>query len=297
MGEHQRTARLEDMATTSTAVATVSPQVQEVKWAVLSYALSIPFDVLILCTCAQLPVVLNTYWFSSEIVMEFVSRFGLSVFRSQYNLKRCYSTHGLLNDISVLDLTRVVAGPFCTMTLGDLGANVIKVESLEGDEARKWGPPFIKGSTDSYYFLSINRNKKSICIDLKSQQGEPFNLFVCLKPSLKITSGLSQANWFHKHLITTFLSYWFSGKQVIYDLARKCDVLVENYLPGKLDTLEVGYEKLKKVNPKLVYCAITGFGPIGPYSKKPGYDLELYFYLFQISEINKILVIRSLSFK
>lgn len=111
--------------------------------------------------------------------MELISRFGFGVFRSQHKLQRCYSTHGLLSDISVLDLTRVVAGPFCTMTLGDLGANVIKVESLDGDEARKWGPPFIKGSTDSYYFLSINRNKKSICIDLKSQQGEPqYNLFV-----------------------------------------------------------------------------------------------------------------------
>lgn len=89
-------------------------------------------------------------------------------------LKARYSTKsdGLLSDINVLDLTRVVAGPFCTMTLGDLGANVIKVESLEGDEARKWGPPFIEGSTDSYYFLSINRNKKSICIDLKSSEGK-----------------------------------------------------------------------------------------------------------------------------
>lgn len=106
--------------------------------------------------------------------MEFVSRFGLCLIRGQHKLQRCYSTHGLLNDISVLDMTRVVAGPFCTMTLGDLGANVIKVESLEGDEARKWGPPFVTGSSDSYYFLSINRNKKSICIDLKSQQGKSF---------------------------------------------------------------------------------------------------------------------------
>lgn len=85
-----------------------------------------------------------------------------------------YSTKsdGLLSDINVLDLTRVVAGPVCTMTLGDLGANVIKVESLDGDEARKWGPPFIKNSSDSYYFLSVNRNKKSICIDFKSLEGE-----------------------------------------------------------------------------------------------------------------------------
>lgn len=97
------------------------------------------------------------------------------VFRSQFNvLKSEFSTQpkGLLSDINVLDLSRVVAGPFCTMTLGDLGANVLKVESLDGDEARKWGPPFIKDSNDSYYFLAVNRNKKSICIDFKTLQGK-----------------------------------------------------------------------------------------------------------------------------
>ncbi|XP_059058985.1 succinate--hydroxymethylglutarate CoA-transferase [Achroia grisella] len=148
---------------------------------------------------------------------------------------RKYSTEvpGLLAGINVLDLTRVIAGPVCTLTLGDLGANIIKVESLDGDEARKWGPPFIKDNKDSYYFLSVNRNKKSVCVDLKSRE----------------------------------------GKNIIYDLAKKCDVVVENYLPGKLDQLEVGYEKLKTINPKLIYCAITGFGPTGPYAKKPGYDV------------------------
>ncbi|KAM3959169.1 succinyl-CoA:glutarate CoA-transferase [Aphomia sociella] len=153
----------------------------------------------------------------------------------QCMLRRKYSTHvtGLLNGINVLDLTRVIAGPFCTMTMSDLGANVIKVESLDGDEARKWGPPFIDGSKDSFYFLSVNRNKKSVCINLKSQE----------------------------------------GKNILYDLAKKCDVLVENYIPGKLDQLEVGYEKLKQINPELIYCAITGFGPTGPYAKKPGYDV------------------------
>lgn len=79
---------------------------------------------------------------------------------------------GLLSDVNVLDLTRIVAGPFCTMTLGDLGANVIKVESLDGDESRKWGPPFVPGTKDAYYNLSVNRNKKSICIDLKTDEGE-----------------------------------------------------------------------------------------------------------------------------
>lgn len=95
-----------------------------------------------------------------------------------YMFQKCakpkYSTKcdGLLSDVNVIDLTRVVAGPFCTMTLGDLGANIIKVESLDGDESRKWGPPFIKGSNDSVYFLAINRNKKSICIDFKTLEGK-----------------------------------------------------------------------------------------------------------------------------
>ncbi|XP_046961622.1 succinate--hydroxymethylglutarate CoA-transferase [Vanessa cardui] len=164
-----------------------------------------------------------------------VSKYVVTPKQCILNAKYSTKCDGLLSDINVLDLTRVVAGPFCTMTLGDLGANVIKVESLDGDEARKWGPPFIEGSKDSYYFMAINRNKKSICIDLKTLE----------------------------------------GKQVVYDLARKCDVVVENFLPGKLDKLGVGYEKLSAINPKLIYCAITGFGPVGPYSKKPGYDVVI----------------------
>ncbi|CAG9784718.1 unnamed protein product [Diatraea saccharalis] len=142
-------------------------------------------------------------------------------------------TQALLGDINVLDLTRVIAGPFCTMTLGDLGANIIKVESVDGDEARKWGPPFVGGKKDSFYFLSVNRNKKSICIDLKSEE----------------------------------------GRNIMYDLARKCDVMVENFLPGKLDSMDVGYNKLKTINSRLIYCAITGFGSTGPYKNKPGYDV------------------------
>lgn len=107
--------------------------------------------------------------------MEVVQRISNCVFKTKFIVLRAkYSTKcdGLLSDISVLDLSRVIAGPFCTMTLGDLGANVIKVESLDGDEARKWGPPFIKDSSDSYYFLSVNRNKKSICIDFKRTEGK-----------------------------------------------------------------------------------------------------------------------------
>lgn len=102
--------------------------------------------------------------------------------------KLWYSTksHGLLSDINVLDFTRIIAGPVCAMTLGDLGANVIKVESLDGDEARKWGPPFVNGSKDSFYFLAVNRSKKSICIDLKCPEGKDefrilfYNLFMLI---------------------------------------------------------------------------------------------------------------------
>lgn len=141
-----------------------------------------------------------------------------------------------LEGVKVLDLTRIVAGPFCTMTLGDLGAEIIKIEKPKtGDECRKWGPPFIgnEQTKQSCYFLCLNRNKKSICIDLKSQK----------------------------------------GKEIIYELAKKCDVFVENYIPGKLDDLKLSYNYLKEIAPHLIYCSITGYGPSGPYSKKPGYDV------------------------
>lgn len=125
-----------------------------------------------------------------------------------------------------------MAGPYCTMVLSDLGADVIKIERPgNGDESRKWGPPFIKNSKDSVYFLANNRNKRSCCVDLKK------------------------------------------GTDIIYDLARKCDVLVENYIPGKLDEYKLGYEHISKVNPSIVYCSITGYGNVGPYAKRPGYDV------------------------
>ncbi|XP_019932889.3 succinate--hydroxymethylglutarate CoA-transferase [Aedes albopictus] len=137
-----------------------------------------------------------------------------------------------LDGIKILDLTRIVAGPYCTMVLSDLGAEVYKVERpFHGDESRKWGPPFLKNSDDSVYFMASNRNKKSVCVDLKQ------------------------------------------GKDVIYDMARKCDVLVENYIPGKLDEFGLGYKDLKKIAPSLIYCSITGYGPVGPYRNKPGYDV------------------------
>jgi succinate---hydroxymethylglutarate CoA-transferase len=137
-----------------------------------------------------------------------------------------------LAGVRVLDLTRIIAGPFCSQILADLGAEVIKIEKPgTGDESRKWGPPFLKNSSDSVYFLACNRNKKSVCVDLKS------------------------------------------GLEVIYDLARSCDVLIENYVPGKLDKLGLGYEDMKKISPSLIYCSITGFGSIGPYKTRAGYDV------------------------
>lgn len=139
---------------------------------------------------------------------------------------------GPLDNIKIMDLTRIVAGPFCTMVLADMGAEVIKVEHpIGGDECRKWGPPFLGG--ESCYFFPVNRNKKSICINFKSTE----------------------------------------GIQVAQDLASKCDVLVENFVPGKLDALGLGYDTLRIDNPGLIYASLTGYGPDGPYSNRPGYDV------------------------
>lgn len=136
-----------------------------------------------------------------------------------------------LEGVRVLDLTRVLAGPFATMILGDLGAEVIKVERPGGgDDTRAWGPPFV--STETAYFLSVNRNKKSICVDLKHPR----------------------------------------GLNVIQELAAVCDVLVENFMPRKLEQLGLGYERLSEVNPGLIYCSISGYGQTGPQSQSPGYD-------------------------
>ncbi|XP_012272977.1 succinate--hydroxymethylglutarate CoA-transferase isoform X1 [Orussus abietinus] len=137
-----------------------------------------------------------------------------------------------LSGVRILDLTRIVAGPYCTMILGDLGAEVLKIERPgTGDESRKWGPPFFEGTQESTYFSCVNRNKKSVCIDLKK------------------------------------------GRQVIYDLIKECDVLVENYVPGKLKEMGLGYEDIRKIAPKLIYCSLTGYGSTGPYASKPGYDV------------------------
>ncbi|XP_008259890.2 succinate--hydroxymethylglutarate CoA-transferase isoform X3 [Oryctolagus cuniculus] len=136
-----------------------------------------------------------------------------------------------LEGVKILDLTRVLAGPFATMNLGDLGAEVIKVERPgAGDDTRTWGPPFV--GTESTYFLSVNRNKKSIAVNIKDPK----------------------------------------GVKIIKELAAVCDVFVENYVPGKLSAMGLGYEAIDKIAPHIIYCSITGFGQTGPMSQRAGYD-------------------------
>lgn len=138
-----------------------------------------------------------------------------------------------LNGIRVLDLSRVLAGPYCTMVLGDLGAEVIKVESPEGDETRGWGPPFRGG--ESAYYLCVNRNKRSIVLNFKTEEG-------------------------HK---------------IIHELIKRSDVLVENFRPGTLARFSLDFESASAINPNLIYCSITGFGQTGPLRDKPGYDFMI----------------------
>jgi len=138
-----------------------------------------------------------------------------------------------LNGIRVLDLSRVLAGPYCTMVLGDLGADVIKVESPEGDETRSWGPPFAEG--ESAYYLCVNRNKRSIVVDFKMDEGRRF----------------------------------------IHELITQSDVLVENFRPGTLARFSLDFEAASVINPNLIYCSITGFGQTGPLRDRPGYDFMI----------------------
>jgi crotonobetainyl-CoA:carnitine CoA-transferase CaiB-like acyl-CoA transferase len=141
-----------------------------------------------------------------------------------------------LSGIRVLDLSRVLAGPWCTQMLGDLGAEIIKIEQPgKGDDTRSWGPPWHGEGADrlSAYYLSANRNKKSVAIDISKPEGQA----------------------------------------LIRELAAKCDVLVENFKMGGLEKYGLDYLSLKAVNPRLVYCSITGFGHSGPRAHQPGYDL------------------------
>lgn len=146
-----------------------------------------------------------------------------------------------LDGLRVLDISRAMAGPFCTMMMGDLGADVIKVERPgRGDESRSWGPPFVGQPSESYpgestYYLSANRSKRSLTVNLKSPEGQ----------------------------------------EIIKRLAALSDVLVENYLTGSLDKMGLGYEQLHEINPRLVYCSISGYGRSGPYAEKGGYDFIL----------------------
>jgi crotonobetainyl-CoA:carnitine CoA-transferase CaiB-like acyl-CoA transferase len=138
---------------------------------------------------------------------------------------------GPLAGVKVLDLTRVLAGPFATMLLGDAGAEVVKVEPPRGDETRQWGPPWPGG--ESAYFVSINRNKRSIALDLSRE----------------------------------------AGRTILGQLATQADVLIENYKVGTMERWGLGYEEvLRQRNPGLVYASVTGFGRSGPYAARPGYD-------------------------
>ncbi len=145
---------------------------------------------------------------------------------------------GPLLGVTVIDLTRVLAGPTCTQILGDLGADIIKIERPGlGDDTRKFSPPFFKDdegidTTESAYFLGANRNKRSVAIDIS-------------KPE---------------------------GASIIRRMAADADVLVENFKTGNLAKYDLDYAKLRKQNPRLVYCSVTGFGQTGPYAMRPGYD-------------------------
>jgi crotonobetainyl-CoA:carnitine CoA-transferase CaiB-like acyl-CoA transferase len=148
---------------------------------------------------------------------------------------------GPLSHVRVLDLSRVLAGPWAGQNLADLGAEVIKVERPKvGDDSRAFGPPWVKDregkpTRDSAYFTSANRGKKSITVNVASP----------------------------------------AGQDLIRALARECDVLIENYKHGDLARYGLGYDDLKAVNPRLVYCSVTGFGQTGPYRERPGYDFMI----------------------
>ncbi|GHV52267.1 CoA transferase [Deltaproteobacteria bacterium] len=139
-------------------------------------------------------------------------------------------TQGALAGLRVLDLTRVLAGPFCTMMMADMGADIIKIEEPKrGDDSRSFAP--FKGGESSYY-MNLNRNKRGVTLNLKGK-----------------------------------------GKDIFLALIKKADIVIENYRPGTMEKLGIGYDVLKEVNPRIIYGAISGFGHYGPYSQRPGYDI------------------------
>ena len=139
-----------------------------------------------------------------------------------------------LEGVKVIELARILAGPWAGQTLSDLGAEVVKVESLEGDDTRRWGPPFVENGEDisASYFHSCNRGKQSICVDFKTKEGQ----------------------------------------NIIKKLVMKADVLIENFKVDSLRKYGLDFASLIKINPKLIYCSITGFGQTGPYAHRAGYD-------------------------
>ena len=138
---------------------------------------------------------------------------------------------GPLSGLRILDLTRILAGPFATMIFSDLGAEVIKVERPEGGDLSRGTGPFIEG--ESYYFISVNRGKESVTLNLAHPD----------------------------------------GGQALKDLASQCDILVENFVPGAMARFGLGYDEMEKINPRLIYCSISGFGQTGPYAQKPALDV------------------------
>lgn len=144
---------------------------------------------------------------------------------------------GPLTGLRVLDLSRILAGPTCTQLLGDMGADIIKIERPEvGDDTRRWGPPFVqvdgKDSAESAYYLCANRNKRSLAVDIASKEGQ----------------------------------------EIIRDIAKLSDILIENFKVGDLKRRGLDYETLRDINPRLIYCSVSGFGQSGPYASRAGYD-------------------------
>jgi formyl-CoA transferase len=148
------------------------------------------------------------------------------------------SANGALHGVTVVDLTRILAGPWCTQFLGDMGADVIKIERPDGgDDTRAWGPPFLQSpagedSHEAAYYLSANRNKRSVAVDIASAQGQA----------------------------------------IIRDLVKRADVVIENFKVGQLKRYGLDYQSLKAIKPDLIYCSITGFGQTGPWAQRAGYD-------------------------
>src|SRR3990172_1656891 len=148
---------------------------------------------------------------------------------------------GPLSHICALDLSRVLAGPWCGQNLADLGAEVIKIERPgTGDDSRAFGPPWLKGrdgkdTRESAYFASANRGKKSVTVNLSNAEGQ----------------------------------------NIVRGLARQSDVLIENYKVGDLARYGLGYGDLAQINPRIIYCSVTGFGQTGPYRERPGYDFMI----------------------